>query len=173
MPLPAELYNKQTYTIKAAEKFMKFSNHIAVLVLTLLSSVFANAQDIKAMLGQVQGDAKESFVTLEYAAEISGSDGEVKDSGVIEAQDDMWHLKGSLLEIYTDASGTWILDSSAKEAYVEPAWTYDDLLTFYESVAAAGSELTVKVLKTALSEKRPASFFTPALSSDWILTDLR
>ena len=173
MPLPAELYNKQTYTIKAAEQFMKLSNHIAVLVLTLLSSVFANAQDIKAMLGQVQGDAKESFVTLEYAAEVSGADGQVKDKGIIEAQDDMWHLKGSLLEIYTDASGTWILDSSAKEAYVEPAWTYDDLLTFYESVAAAGSELTVKVLKTALSEKRPASFFTPALSSDWILTDLR
>ena len=152
---------------------MKLSNHIAVLVLTLLSSVFVDAQDIKTMLGQVHAEAKEAFVALEYAAEISGSDGEVKDSGVIEAQDDMWHLKGSLLEIYTDASGTWILDSSAKEAYVEPAWTYDDLLTFYESVAAAGSELTVKVLQTAPSEKRPASFFTPALSSDWILTDLR
>ena len=106
---------------------MKLSNHIAVLVLTLLSSVFVDAQDIKTMLGQVHAEAKGAFVALEYAAEISGSDGEVKDSGVIEAQDDMWHLKGSLLEIYTDASGTWILDSSAKEAYVEPAWTYDDL----------------------------------------------
>ena len=152
---------------------MKLSNHIAVLVLTLLSSVFVDAQDIKTMLGQVHSEAKGAFVALEYAAEISGSDGEVKDSGIIEAQDDMWHLKGSLLEIYTDASGTWILDSSAKEAYVEPAWTYDDLLTFYESVAAAGSELTVKVLKTALSEKRPASHFTPSLSSEWLITDLR
>ena len=117
---------------------MKLSNHIAVLVLTLLSSVFVDAQDIKAMLGQVHAEAKGAFVALEYAAEISGSDGEVKDSGIIEAQDDMWHLKGSLLEIYTDASGTWILDSSAKEAYVEPAWTYDDLLSIYESGAAAG-----------------------------------
>ena len=152
---------------------MKVLNRISAIVLTLMVSAVTYAQDIKTMLDKVQADALESFVTLEYSAEISGSEGDVADEGVIEAQDNMWHLKGSMLEIYTDASGTWILDSSAKEAYVEPAWTYDDLLTFYESVAAAGSELTVKVLKTALSEKRPASFFTPALSSDWILTDLR
>lgn len=152
---------------------MKVLNKISAIVLTLMVSAVTYAQDIKTMLDKVQADALESFVTLEYSAEISGSEGDVADKGVIEAQDKMWHLKGSMLEIYTDASGTWILDSSAKEAYVEPAWTYDDLLTFYESVAAAGSELTVKVLKTALSEKRPASFFTPALSSDWILTDLR
>ena len=136
-------------------------------------SAAAHAQDIKTMLDKVQADALESFVTLEYSAEISGSEGDVADKGVIEAQDKMWHLKGSLLEIYTDASGTWILDNSSKEAYVEPAWTYNDLLTFYESVAAAGSSLTAKVLKTTLSEKKPASVFTPTLSSDWVITDLR
>ena len=152
---------------------MRLLNHIAVFVLTLLSSVFADAQDIKAMLGQVHAEAKGAFVALEYAAEISGSDGDVKDRGVIEAQDDMWHLKGNLLEIYTDASGTWILDSSAKEAYVEPSWSYDDLISFYESVAASGSKLTAKVMKTSLSEKKPSSFFTPVLSSDWVITDLR
>ena len=152
---------------------MRLLNHIAVFVLTLLSSVFADAQDIKAMLGQVHAEAKGAFVALEYAAEISGSDGDVKDRGVIEAQDDMWHLKGNLLEIYTDASGTWILDSSAKEAYVEPSWSYDDLISFYESVSASGAKLTAKVMKTSLSEKKPSSFFTPVLSSDWVITDLR
>lgn len=152
---------------------MRLLNYIAVFVLTLLSSVFADAQDIKAMLAQVHAEAKGAFVELEYAAEISGSDGDVKDRGVIEAQDDMWHLKGNLLEIYTDSSGTWILDSSAKEAYVEPAWSYEDLLTFYESVASSGSSLTAKVLKTTLSEKKPASTFTPTLSSEWVVTDLR
>lgn len=152
---------------------MKVLNKISAIVLTLMVSAVTYAQDIKTMLDKVQADALESFVTLEYSAEISGSEGDVADKGVIEAQDKMWHLKGSMLEIYTDASGTWILDSSSKEAYVEPAWTYDDLLTFYESVAAAGSELTVKVLKTALSEKRPASHFTPTLTSDWVITDLR
>ena len=152
---------------------MKVLNKISAIVLTLMVSAAAHAQDIKPMLDKVQADAAEYFVTLEYSAEISGSDGDVKDKGVIEAQDNMWHLKGTLLEIYTDASGTWILDSSSKEAYVEPAWSYDDLLTFYESVAAAGSSLTAKVHKTTLSEKKPASVFTPTLSSDWVITDLR
>ena len=138
-----------------------------------MMSASAYAQDIKTMLDKVRTDALDSFVTLEYSAVISGSEGDVADEGVIEAQDNMWHLKGSLLEICTDASGTWILDSSSKEAYVEPAWSYEDLLTFYESVASSGSSLTAKVLKTTLSEKKPASAFTPTLSSEWVVTDLR
>lgn len=138
-----------------------------------MMSASAYAQDIKTMLDKVRTDALDSFVTLEYSAVISGSEGDVADEGVIEAQDNMWHLKGSLLEICTDASGTWILDSSSKEAYVEPAWSYEDLLTFYESVASSGSSLTAKVLKTTLSEKKPASTFTPTLSSEWVVTDLR
>ena len=111
---------------------MKVLNKISVIVLTLMVSAVTYAQDIKTMLDKVQADALESFVTLEYSAVISGSEGDVADEGVIEAQDKMWHLKGSMLEIYTDASGTWILDSSSKEAYVEPAWSYNDLLTFLE-----------------------------------------
>ena len=152
---------------------MKVLNKISAIVLTLMVSAVTYAQDIKTMLDKVQADALESFVTLEYSAEISGSEGDVADKGVIEAQDKMWHLKGSMLEIYTDASGTWILDSSTKEAYVEPAWSYNDLLTFYESVAAAGSSLTANVHKTTLSEKKSASHFTPTLSPDWVITDLR
>lgn len=152
---------------------MKTVKLISAVVLTLMMSADAHAQDIKVMLDKVQADAADAFVTLEYYAEISGSEGAVKDKGVIEAQGNMWHLNGTMLEIYTDADGTWILDSSAKEAYVEPAWSYVDLLTFYESVAAAGSTLTAKVLKTTLSEKKPASVFTPSFSSDWVVTDLR
>ena len=152
---------------------MKLNNRIFLIVLTFFVSVTSYAQDVRTMLDKVQADAADAFVTLEYSAEINGSGGKVSDKGVIEAQDKMWHIKGTMLEIYTDAEGTWILDSSAKEAYVEPAWSYDDLLTFYESVAAAGSSLTAKVHKTTLSAKKPASVFTPSLSSDWVITDLR
>ena len=152
---------------------MKALQKISAIVLALMMSSAVYAQDIKSMLDKVRKDAAEAFVTLEYSAEISGTDGTAHDKGVIEAQDGMWHLKGTLLEIYTDADGTWILDGAAKEAYVEPAWSYNDLCTFYESVAAAGSTFTAKVLKTTLSEKKPASIFTPTLSSDWVITDLR
>ena len=152
---------------------MKALQKISTIVLTLMMSAGAHAQDIKAMLNKVQAEAAEAFVTLEYSAEVDGTDGAVKDHGVIEAQDKMWHLKGTMLEIYTDADGTWILDGSSKEAYVEPVWSYDDLLTFYQSLISAGSTLDVKVLGTKVSEKQPLSVFTPKLSSDWVITDLR
>ena len=125
------------------------------------------------MLDKVQSEASSAFVTVEYSAEIIGPEGAVKDEGVIEAQDRMWHMKGTLLEIFTDDSGTWILDNAAREAYVEPAWSYNDLLTFYESVGASGSTLTAKILNTTMAEKQPVSFFTPSLPSDWVVTDLR
>ena len=152
---------------------MRFFSFISVIVLTSFMSLSVYAQDIRTMLDKVKSDAQGVFVTVEYSAEINGAEGSVTDSGIVEAQDDMWHLRGSFLEIYTDAEGTWILDNSEKEAYIEPAWSYDDLFTFYESAAASGSALTAKVLKTTISEKQPSSVFTPSLSSDWVVTDLR
>ena len=141
--------------------------------MALTMSVLSYGQDISTMLTKVQEEASRAFVTMEYSAEIAGADGVVKDKGIIEAQDKMWHLKGSFLEIYTDADGTWILDNAAKEAYVEPAWSYDDLRTFYASVVSAGSTLKVKSLKTVLSDKKSADCFTPVLTSEWVVTDLR
>ena len=152
---------------------MKAFKVISSIVLALTMSVLAYGQDIDSMLTKVQEDASNAFVSLEYSAEIAGADGTVKDKGTIEAQDKMWHLKGTLLEIYTDADGTWILDDDAKEAYIEPAWSYDDLRTFYAYVVSAGSMLKVKSLNTVLSEKRPAEFFTPILDDGWVITDLR
>ena len=152
---------------------MKVFRIISIIVLALTMSGLSYAQDLNAMLEKVQEDAASAFVTLEYTAEIEGADGVVKDKGVIEAQDKMWHIKGTLLEIYTDADGTWILDNAAKEAYVEPAWSYDDLRTFYASVVSAGSTLKVKSLNTTISDKKPAGCFTPILSTDWLITDLR
>ena len=152
---------------------MKVFQKISLLILALLMSAASYGQDIKTMLEKVQAEAAEAFVSLEYSAEVDGTDGAVKDHGVIEAQDKMWHLKGTMLEIYTDADATWILEGSSKEAYVEPAWSYDDLLTFYQSLISAGSTLDVKVLGIKVSEKQPLSVFTPKLSSDWVITDLR
>ena len=152
---------------------MRIFKIISIIVLALTMSGLSYAQDLNAMLKMVQEDASGAFVTLEYIVEIEGEDDVFKDKGVIEAQDNMWHLKGTLLEMYTDADGTWVLDNEAKEAYVEPAWSYDDLRTFYTSVVSAGSTLKVRSLDTVLSDKKPTDCFTPVLSEDWLVTDLR
>lgn len=152
---------------------MKGITTISAVVLSLILSVTAVAQDVEALLDSVRSRASESFVTVSYEMELEGPSGRFSDVGTIEAQDGLWHLKGGTMEIYTDSQGTWIADTSAKEAYIEPLWTYDDLKAFYDSVVSSGSVLNVWITSSDFSEKKHNSYFTPVFPSDWIITDLR
>lgn len=152
---------------------MKVKTMISAIVLSLIVPAAAFAQDVGSMLDDVRMQASKAFVTVVYEAELNGPEGSFSDKGVIEAQDDLWHLKGSAVEIYTDREGTWIVDASAKEVYIEPKWTYDDLLNFYESLLSSDSDLNVKVISSSQTEKKPLTVFTPAFSPEWVVTDLR
>ena len=70
--------------------------------------------------------------------------------------------------------GTWVLHKEAKEAMVEPEWTYDDLEKFYENLLSnVDNEINLGDVVWTVSEKKPASFFVPKMGPDWIVTDLR
>ncbi|MBQ8854936.1 MAG: hypothetical protein IJ023_02165, partial [Bacteroidales bacterium] len=70
--------------------------------------------------------------------------------------------------------GTWILHMQAKEAIVEPQWTYDDLEAFYRTLlSSSGNVVNVRISSKELSEKKPASSFVPVTGTDWVVTDLR
>ncbi len=138
-----------------------------------LMSVAVSAQTPDAILEQIRKHAAESCVTVTYSIDASSDEGVLADRGVVTAQDDMWHLKGKALEMYTDGTSTWVLDMKSKEAVVEPAWTYDDLERFYDSALAAGADVDIKMLSVSVSEKKDPESFRPSFSSDWILTDLR
>ena len=89
-------------------------------------------------------DADKSCVTVMYEFSAMVDKVQVEDSGIIEIQDGMWHLKGEAYEIFTDAQTTWVLDPESKEAIAEPAWTMDDLESFYSSaVSASGYKNTL------------------------------
>ncbi len=154
-------------------RVMKSVRSISSAVLSLTISVTAFAQDIRSMLDDVRRQAAEALVTVTYTAEVEGPEGVFRDEGMIEAQDGLWHLSGSMVEIFTDAEGTWIVDASAKEVYIEPKWTYDDLLTFYESFVSAGSSLKFDVVSSTCSPKKSESLFTPRFTPEWVVTDLR
>lgn len=147
--------------------------YVMTVMLSLLVTVQSRAQDIETLLDDVRKQAEHSFVSVRYEAEIISENSVFHDSGVIEAQDGMWHLKGEFLELYTDAAGTWVVDNASREAYVEPAWAYDDLKSFYETAVSQGAQVKVEVISTVPSERKPVSFFTPVLSSEWVITDLR
>ena len=142
----------------------------------LLSSMAAetlSAQSPEVLFKKVTQQAATSFVTVTYTIESSGKGMEFSDSGTIQAQDKMWHLDGGYVEIFTDEDATWVLYAESKEAYIEPAWTLDDLMSFYSSASSSGARLEIKLLSTHLSEKKPAAFFTPSLSQDWVVIDIR
>lgn len=153
----------------------KMMRRTALVLFMALVSAFAviSAQTPEALVDLVRRHAADSSVVVSYKMEVLEDGKLTKDAGVLEAQDGLWHLKGSSVEIYTDAQATWILDPDAKEAVVEPAWTYSDLLDFYESLMKMGVAVDVQVTSMHTGAKRPVSEFTPSCGPDWVVTDLR
>lgn len=152
---------------------MRLLCKIAMSAVCLLLPYAAGAQDFREKLSEVMRDADKSCVTVAYEFSTMVDQVLVEDVGIIEIQDDMWHMKGNSIEIFTDGKATWVLYTVLREAIVEPAWTMDDLQNFYTSVASSGGDIDIEILSTKVSEKKPVSDFTPSFSKEWIVTDLR
>ena len=144
-----------------------------LLFLTLVSgSLFAQSPD--KLVSDIRAAAKDNCVTVVYKLDASVNEVGIKDKGTVVAQDDLWCLKGQAVEIYTCADGTWILNIGAKEAMVEPKWSYEDLERFYKTIlSTTGNDIKVEVLSRTLSDKRPVSYFIPETGTEWVVTDLR
>lgn len=146
---------------------------ITLVFLGFLSfSVLSSAQDINTLMETISQSSSQRVV-VEYGFSAQIGDDRIEDRGVAEAQGSLWCLKGMTIEIYTDGNATWLLYPEVKEAVVEPAWTLDDLKSFYESAQSAGNMLDIKILSVSVSEKIPVSSFTPVLGEEWVVTDLR
>lgn len=154
---------------------MNVLRHIFLLAVMSLISAFADlgAQTPEKLVEMVRRHAADSSVTVAYRMEMRADGAVTKDSGMLVAQDEMWHLTGTFIEIYTDGHATWVLDSDSKEVVVEPAWTYNDLVTFYNSLMKVGTVLDITISSMHTDAKKPKSVFTPSLGSDWVVTDLR
>ena len=140
----------------------------------LLSAVSASAQTPDKLVDDVMKAAQDACVVIEYALSAKVDDADISDWGTVVAQDDLWYLKGQAIEIYTSEDGTWIMHVEAKEAIVEPKWTYADMESFYRSILSnAGNDVKVEVKSKVLKEKNQTSCFVPKIDSDWIVTDLR
>ena len=154
---------------------MKKFRHVAVLAVMLLVSAFADicAQTPEKLVEMVRSHAEDSSVKVSYKMEMRADGSLTKDSGMLLAQDEMWHLKGGFIEIYTDGKATWVMDPDSKEVVVEPAWDYTDLITFYNSLIKTGAVLDIQIVSLQTADKRPKAEFAPSFGSDWVVTDLR
>ena len=145
-----------------------------IILVLLISASSLSAQSFKAVVEEIVKHASESCVTVTYTFKASIDGVKLEDSGYVEAQDGLWHMKGESLEIYTDAEATWIISHDSMEAIAEPAWSYDDLAQFYDSAKAVGKDMTIQVVSKKTGEKKPVSSFSPpAFGPDWVVSDLR
>lgn len=148
--------------------------YIAITFIGFLSfTSLMSAQDMNALMEIISQNSSQGCVVVEYNFSARIGDDKIEDKGVAEAQGDLWCLKGMTLEIYTDDKATWLLYPEVKEAVVEPAWSLDDLKSFYESAQTAGNMLDIKVVSVSVSDMKPLESFTPVLDKAWVVTDLR
>lgn len=155
---------------------MKISKIISVAVAFLsLAAGYASSQTPERLVQDVMADAREACVTVKYTLSAVIDDVKIQDEGSVVAQGESWVLKGRNVQVYTSADGTWIMSPESMEAIVEPKWTYDDLEAFYRTLlsAAAGNNVTVRILSKDISEQKPASYFLPVVDDEWVVTDLR
>lgn len=148
--------------------------YIAVTLIGFMEfSSLASAQDINALMETISQNSSEGRVVVEYSFSARIGDDKIEDKGVAEAQGDLWCLKGMTLEIYTDGKATWLLYPEVKEAVVEPAWSLEDLKSFYESAQTTGNMLDIKIVSATVSDMKPVESYIPALDGTWVITDLR
>lgn len=134
----------------------------------------ASAQTPDSLVQEIRTAASDACVTVSYSLLAQVDNVQIEDRGTVTAQDDLWCLKGETIEIYTSEDGTWVLHPEAKEAIVEPKWTYDDLESFYRTILSSDDNtVKVKVLSKEISDKRQVSYFVPQIGEDWVVTDLR
>lgn len=153
---------------------MKSLSRLCIAVVALfLSAAASYAQDLKEILSKVMQRADTSCVIIDYKFVTSAGDTMISDEGFVEAQGNMWHLKGKTLELFTDSTSTWIIDEESKEAIVEPCWSYDDLDAFYSSAIKNGTDMKISIVSERVVRMKPVSYFTPSFDKTWIVTDLR
>ena len=145
-----------------------------ILSVVLLSVHIASAQSPDKLIEEIRAAAEGACVTVEYSLEAKVDDARIKDEGVVVAQDDLWILDGQTVDIYTSKDVTLIMNSAAKEAMVEPKWSYDDLKAFCRTiVTSSGNDVDLEIKSRTISAKKPVSYFELELGSDWVVTDLR
>lgn len=147
--------------------------NVAYLLLAFFLPFSLSAQKPQELTAILESCPQDSCVRVEFSITALQGDSEVSDAGYVEIQDGLWVMKARGLEMYTDGSGTWIVDPSSKEVLIEPVWTYADLENFYKAFVSQGGRMDLKILSRTCSQKKPDSSFTPSFDSSWIITDLR
>ena len=85
--------------------------------MVLFSALLVSAQE-RGALEDFSGQLAAGTVTFQYSFEVKG-DVPMKGNGTAAMRGPLYHIAGNGMEIWCDARTRWIVDRSAKEAYIE------------------------------------------------------
>ena len=96
----------------------RFISHIVLAFLLLLGAGKSYAQD-NALIGRLYDKFSSSCVELKYGYTSRVSGVNIKGSGDLLLQGDMWHNVGNGIEIWCDGKTVWTVDHEAREVVID------------------------------------------------------
>ena len=97
---------------------MKYRRILAFLL--ILVPMIASAQG-QSLIDRFYAGLADSCMELSYSYSTRMSGVKYDGNGLLTSQGLMWRLKGNGVEMYCDSESLWIVDSTMKEAVIEPA----------------------------------------------------
>ena len=157
----------------------------------LLVALAAAQQTQHAALERLRAAISDSCLTLKCTYSMYVSQTRVQGEAEVMLQRNAFTMCGNGIEVYCDGTRVWTLDSSLKEAYVEPVEntgvnalldpTSADVVFDAEGnpVSASfimqdGLKVDIEILSVTKSKIKPEDAFRPQVdfNSDWIVTEL-
>ena len=165
---------------------------IFVIIAAMLIAVSAAAQQTQhAALERLRAAITDSCLTLKCTYSVYVSQTRVQGEAEVMLQRNAYTMCGNGIQVYCDGTKVWTLDSSLKEAYVEPVENagVNALLDPSSSdivfdavgnpvsasfVIQDGLKVDIKILSSTKSKIKPEDAFRPQVDfgSDWIVTEL-
>ena len=139
-----------------------------ILILVTLLPLTAAAQ--RYTLDTVAAHLRTDRISLQYACTIA-QPAPVQLSGDLLIQGDCYRAKGNGMEIYCNGTTRWTVDPESKEVYIEAAGGIEELVPWQDNLEDL-SLTDVRYLPLS-DDLSPFTFYTTALDTSWVVTDLR
>ena len=158
----------------------------------MLIVVAAAAQQTQhAALERLRAAISDSCLTLKCTYSMYVSQTRVQGEAEVMLQRNAFTMCGNGIEVYCDGTKVWTLDSSLKEAYVEPVentgvnalldptsadvvFDADGNPVSASFIMQDGLKVDIEILSVTKSKIKPEDAFRPQVdfNSDWIVTEL-
>ena len=144
-------------------------------ILALLAGMCFQLGAQEDMVASLMERLQHERLTFTYSCTIDAGGLPVNSSGTVTAQGNCYKVSAQGVDIYCDGSTRWLVDTAAKEVYIEAAEGLGEFLAAPQDYLGALSDLKYSTPKSvpATEELGDFRFDCSKLDDNWVVTDLR